>query len=116
MVADPEGNALLSPNEFKVTAFLLALLGAACTSPATADIYGHGAREAQTRGEPNRLAMIVPAKGVQIYECRARRIKPGDTNGRSWLPKPIFFDASGHRIGRQHADIGNRTMAEDRGR
>ena len=42
------------------------------------------------------LAMIVPAKGVQIYECR---------NGQ-WAfvaPEAELFDASGKRIGRHYA-------------
>lgn len=35
------------------------------------------------------LAMIVRAKGVQVYECRAKRTKSVDMNGCLLLPKPI---------------------------
>ena len=37
------------------------------------------------------LAMVVPAKGVQIYECRAKRIKPIFMNGHSLLPEGWLF-------------------------
>jgi hypothetical protein len=62
--------------KIKITAFFLMLLGAACTSPQSPtsmvkvpDKLKPGANEL--------LAMIVPAKGVQIYECRARKDQVG---------------------------------------
>lgn len=42
------------------------------------------------------LAMVVPARGVQVYECR----------GREWAfvaPEADLFDANGKRIGRHYA-------------
>ena len=61
----------------KATALLLMLLVAACASPQpprpiarVPDKLMPGANES--------LAMIVPAKGVQIYECRARKDLVGD--------------------------------------
>lgn len=48
------------------------------------------------------LAMVVPARGVQIYECRARK----DGGGYEWAfvaPDAILYDARGHRIGRHYA-------------
>jgi len=49
------------------------------------------------------LAMIVPAKGVQIYECRARTDQVG---GYAWAfvaPEADLFDARGNRTGRHYA-------------
>jgi len=49
------------------------------------------------------LAMIVPAKGVQIYECRARTDQVG---GDAWAfvaPEADLFDARGNRTGRHYA-------------
>jgi hypothetical protein len=86
----------------KVTAVPLALLVAACASPQrptsmvkVPDTLKPGANES--------LAMIVPAKGVQIYECRART---GQVGGYEWAfvaPEADLFDASGKRIGRHYA-------------
>ena len=49
------------------------------------------------------LAMIVPAKGVQIYECRAKK---DQANGSEWAfvaPEADLFDISGKKIGRHYA-------------
>ena len=48
------------------------------------------------------LAMMVPARGVQIYECRAGR----DGKGGEWVfvaPEAELFDARGNVIGRHGA-------------
>lgn len=53
-------------------------------------------------GADQTLAMIVPAKGVQIYECRAAK----DGNGYAWAfvaPEADLFDANGKKIGRHYA-------------
>jgi hypothetical protein len=86
----------------KVTAFLLSLLVAACASPQpptsmvkVPDKLKPGADES--------LATIVPAKGVQIYECRARK---DQVAGYEWVfvaPEADLFDARGNRIGRHYA-------------
>ena len=86
----------------KITAFLLVLLGAACASPQpptsmveVPDKLKPGANEA--------LAIIVSAKGVQIYECRARKDQVG---GYEWVfvaPEADLFDARGNRTGRHYA-------------
>jgi hypothetical protein len=85
-----------------VTAFLLVLLVAGCASlqpPAgmvtVPDRLKPGANES--------LAMIVPARGVQIYECRARKDPPG---GHEWAfvaPEADLFDRRGNRTGRHYA-------------
>jgi hypothetical protein len=45
--------------------------------------------------------MVVPAKGVQIYECRARK-----EGGYEWAfvaPEAELFDTRGNRIGKHYA-------------
>src|SRR5258705_7889062 len=85
-----------------ITAFLLVLLGAACASPQppmsmvkVPDKLKPGANES--------LAMIVPAKGVQIYECRARKDQVGEYEWAFVAPEADLFDARGNRIGRHYA-------------
>jgi hypothetical protein len=83
----------------KIVAFVTPLI-AACASPQPAstasvpDNLKPGANES--------LAMIVPAKGVQIYECRAKK----DQAGYEWAfvaPDADLFDTRGKRIGRHYA-------------
>jgi Protein of unknown function (DUF3455) len=84
----------------KVTVFLLVLAGCAGPQPPgptveVPDKLKPGANES--------LAMIVPAKGVQIYECRARK---DQVEGYEWAfvaPAADLFDAGGNRIGRHYA-------------
>jgi len=49
------------------------------------------------------LAMIVPAKGVQIYECRAKKDQAGAYEWAFVAPEADLFDASGKKIGRHYA-------------
>jgi hypothetical protein len=49
------------------------------------------------------LAMIVPAKGVQIYECRAKKDQPGSYEWGFVAPEADLFDASGKKIGKHYA-------------
>jgi hypothetical protein len=86
----------------KLAAFLLVLLVAACASPHPStptvkvpDTLKPGANES--------LAMIVPAKGVQIYECRARRDSGGGYEWAFVAPEADLFDAHRNRIGRHYA-------------
>ena len=81
---------------------LLALLAAGCASaqsPGSAvqvpDKLKPGAYES--------LAMILPAKGVQIYECRARKDQTGFYEWAFVAPEAELFDAGGNRIGRHYA-------------
>jgi hypothetical protein len=56
------------------------------------------------------LAMIVAAKGVQIYECRAGK----DAGTADWVfvaPEADLFDASGKKIGKHYA--GPRWQSSD---
>ena len=86
----------------KVPAFLLVSLIAACASPQpptstvkVPDKLKPGANES--------VAMIVPAKGVQIYECRAKKDQLGGYEWAFVAPEADLFDARGNRIGRHYA-------------
>jgi hypothetical protein len=87
----------------KVTALLLVvLLVAACASQQppmsmvkVPDKLKPGANES--------LAMIFPAKGVQIYECRARKDQVGGYEWAFVAPEADLFDARGNRTGRHYA-------------
>ena len=49
------------------------------------------------------LAMVVPAKGVQIYECRAKKDAAGAYEWAFVAPDAELFDTRGNRIGRHGA-------------
>jgi hypothetical protein len=56
------------------------------------------------KGAPNEtLAMVVPAKGVQIYECRPRRDEVGAFEWAFVAPEADLFDRQGAKIGRHYA-------------
>ena len=48
------------------------------------------------------VAMIVPAKGVQIYECRARKDPVGGYEWAFVAPEADLFDTRERRIGRHY--------------
>jgi hypothetical protein len=54
-------------------------------------------------GANESVAMIVPAKGVQIYECRAKKDQVGEYEWAFVAPEADLFDARGSRIGRHYA-------------
>ena len=54
-------------------------------------------------GANESLVMIVPAKGVQIYECRARKDPAGGYEWAFVAPEADLFDPRGNRIGRHYA-------------
>ena len=75
----------------------VSLLLTACASPSRTEVP-----EVLKPGTNESLAMIVPAKGVQIYECRAKK----DSTGVEWVfvaPEAELFDARGNTIGRHGA-------------
>ena len=78
----------------KRIAIAAALAAAACANPQpTRLVYVPDALRPSVN---EALAMVVPAKGVQIYECRDRK----------WAfvaPEADLFDANGKRIGRHDA-------------
>ena len=86
----------------KLTVFSLVLLAAGCASPQpprpaveVPDKLRPGASES--------LAMIAPAKGVQIYECRATKDRVGEYEWAFVAPEADLFNAGGTRIGRHYA-------------
>jgi uncharacterized protein DUF3455 len=85
----------------KVAAFLLVLLVAACASPQPPTMVK--VPDALRPGANESLAMVVPATGVQIYECRARRDAGGGYEWAFVAPEADLFDARGNRVGRHYA-------------
>jgi hypothetical protein len=73
-----------------------ALLAAGCTTssiiPAKLNPAGNEA-----------VTMIVPAKGVQIYECRASKSQPGAYEWAFVAPDAELFDTTGKLIGKHYA-------------
>jgi hypothetical protein len=86
----------------KVTLFWLVFFVAGCASAQQSastiqlpDKLKPGANES--------LEMIVHAKGVQIYECRAGKDQTGNYEWAFVAPEADLFDARGNRIGRHYA-------------
>jgi hypothetical protein len=87
-------------NTLEVTVLSAVLLVAGCASPQPSivtvpDKLKPGANES--------LAKIVPAKGVQIYECRAKKDQVGAYEWAFVAPKADLFDVKGNTIGRHYA-------------
>src|SRR5215468_6657874 len=49
------------------------------------------------------LAMIVPAKDVQIYECRAKKDQASAYEWAFVAPEADLFNTNGNKIGRHYA-------------
>lgn len=82
-----------------------ALLGA-CASPLP---LPDGVPETLKPAAHESLALIAPAKGVQVYACRAGQ---ADTYGWAFVaPEADLFDRAGRRIG--HHDAGPRWHLAD---
>lgn len=54
-------------------------------------------------GTNETLRMVVPARGVQIYECRARKDQPGAYEWAFVAPEAELYDLRGNRIGLHYA-------------
>lgn len=77
-------------------------LSAACTTAPQSEAPLAGVPDKLKPGANESVAMVVPAKGVQIYECRAKK----DAQGYEWAfvaPQAELLDARGKRIGRHYA-------------
>jgi hypothetical protein len=85
-----------------VTASLLVLLVAACAGPQS-PTSAVKVPEKLRPGANESLAMIVAAKGVQVYECRARTDQGGGYEWAFVAPEADLFDARGNRAGRHYA-------------
>jgi hypothetical protein len=86
----------------KLIAFSLPLLVAACSglsAPTRTVTVPDQLKPAPTES----LAMIVAAKGVQIYECRAKADQAGAYAWAFVAPEADLFDAKGRKIGTHYA-------------
>ena len=54
-------------------------------------------------GAGESLALIVPAKGVQIYECRAKKEQAEQYEWAFVAPEADLFDVRGAKIGKHYA-------------
>ena len=96
----------------------LALLSACTTSQPAAVAVPEAIKAAP--GE--QLAMIVPAKGVQIYECRAKKDQPSAYEWAFVGPEAELFSTSGAKIGKHYggptweANDGSKVIAGVAGR
>lgn len=84
----------------RILAFVTPVI-AACASPQS-PVSSARVPDNLKPGANESLAMILPAKGVQIYECRTRK----DQAGYEWAfvaPEAELFDARGNRVGRHFA-------------
>ena len=78
-----------------LASLVVALSGAGCSTLP-------GTPQELAPGHDERLTMIVPAKGVQIYECRAKKAAGG---GYEWAfvgPEADLYDRRGAGIGRHY--------------
>ncbi len=80
----------------------LTMLVVACAGPQAATHAFKVPDKLQT-GANETLAMIVPAKGMQIYECRAKKDHVGVYEWVFVAPEADLFDQRGERIGRHYA-------------
>ena len=95
----------------KVTVFLLVLLVAGCASPQPPPARVN-VPEKLAPGAGESLAMIVSARGVQIYECRARKDQAGAYEWAFVAPEADLFDSRGNRpAGTMPARTGKRPTA-----
>lgn len=80
--------------------FLVVLFLAACASVQPAADVPENLKPAANES----LATIAAAKGVQIYECRASKDRPGEYEWMFVAPEAELFDASGtKKIGKHYA-------------
>lgn len=80
---------------------LVAIQAAGCTSMSPAPLSGMPEKLKPAAGET--LAAVVPAKGVQIYQCRAAKERPGAYEWAFVAPEADLLDDRGNRIGRHYA-------------
>jgi hypothetical protein len=84
----------------RVTTILLAAGLGACASVEPAEV---SIPDRIRPGANESLAAVVPAKGVQIYECRASTAQPGSYEWAFVAPDAVLFDTRGNRIGQHYA-------------
>ena len=87
---------------FALASFLLVLFAGYAAASQPSSPPASAAQKLKVAPEES-LAMIVPANGVQIYECRASQ---GQGGGYEWAfvsPEADLFDTRGTKIGRHYA-------------
>lgn len=87
------------------TKFLLSCLpmfATACTA-ANPRPDAHPVPETLAPGAQATLSMVLPARGVQIYECRARKDASGGYEWSFVAPDARLFDARGNVVGHHGA-------------
>ena len=89
-----------SSKTLKIIAFLLAFV-AACASAQVRSPVQVPAK--LSPGADESLAMIAAAKGVQIYECQAKKDPGVDYEWAFVAPEAELFDTAGTRIGKHYA-------------
>jgi hypothetical protein len=90
----------MNTTNFSFSSALLALALAGCASTSEPPLAQVPAR-LQPAGET--MALVVPATGVQIYECRARKDAAGQYEWAFVAPDAELFDRKGRHIGRHYA-------------
>ena len=85
-----------------IIASFLPLLVAACASVQTPTRTVNVPDKLKPRANES-LAMIVAAKGVQIYECRAKKDQAGAYEWAFVAPEAELFDTGGKKIGKHYA-------------
>lgn len=88
-------------HRFCARLFPFLLLAACAGTPAPVPLAGVPDKLKPPASES--LAMIVQAKGVQVYECRAKQGQPGAYEWAFVAPEAELLDAAGTRIGRHYA-------------
>src|SRR5512139_3303211 len=91
-------NAMNTPKRLAVS-MSLALLGAGCANLAP-ETPAVSVPEKLRPVPSDALALVVPARGFQVYECSARGDRSDAYAWRFVSPEAELFDARGNRIGR----------------
>ena len=86
----------------EVIASTLSLLVTGCTSLQNTTPTVNVPDKLKPRANES-LAMINPAKGVQIYECRAKKDQANTYEWAFVAPEADLFNTNGNKIGRHYA-------------
>ncbi|MDB5808792.1 MAG: hypothetical protein JWN94_914 [Betaproteobacteria bacterium] len=87
-------------NTLKVSVALLSLIAGCAQAPLRPAV---DVPDRLRAGADESLAFIVPARGVQIYECRAKKDQAAEYEWAFVAPEAELFDAYGGRIGKHYA-------------
>lgn len=77
---------------------LSGLLAACAGTPATVAVP-----DAIKGAADEKVVLVVPAKGVQVYECKAKAGQPGAFEWAFIAPDAELFDTRGAKIGKHYA-------------